>query len=95
LPHKITAQIDKTILEQLFKELGIWKRICDGTFSTSYLSPSPSGTYPLGTCRILLHFDKDHKHLATTHRIMNEKTAEIYHWDAKGFLLDDVWLWRQ
>lgn len=94
MSRKITAGISISILNQLFNDLGIWTKICDGTLTTFPLSPVPSSSYPGCTSRILLHFDGTGKHIATTHRIMDEKTLKIYHWDAKGLQLNEVWLWR-
>jgi hypothetical protein len=93
LRHKLRAEKDSLVIQKYFVDLGIWDNINDGTLSTFPLEGSPSKTYPGGTSRILLHYDANNNHLATTHRITDEKTGHIFHWDAKGLLKDGVWLW--
>ncbi len=93
LHHKFRTEEKSSIIEKHFVNLGIWDKIKDGTLRTQYLDGSPSRTYLGGTSRILLHYDSNGNHLATTHRIVDEKTGRIFHWDAKGLLKDGVWLW--
>lgn len=94
MSRRITAQVSAQVLQQLFKEYGIWRKIRGKTLTTVQLHPVPSVTFRNGTSRILLHFDANGKHVASTHRIMNEKTGAILHWDEKGMQLDDLWLER-
>ena len=88
------VEADADTLRRMFVQLDIWGRIQDGSQTTVLLSPSPSTAFKDGTSRILLHFDKGGKHVASTHRIMNEKTGQVLHWDEKGIQVGDVWLER-
>ena len=91
--HKVRAEEQSSVIDKYFTDLGLWDKIRDGTLKTNYLNGSPSKTYPSGTSRILLHYDANGNHIATTHRILDEKTGQIFHWDAKGLLKEGVWLW--
>jgi hypothetical protein len=95
LSRKVTVQVSDGVLKQLFKELCVWEKIHKGILTTIPLAPRQSTTYPDGISRILLHFDEKRNHIASTHRIMNETTGVILHWDEKGMKLNDVWLERQ
>lgn len=94
MSHKITARVDGDFLEYLFQEFGVWEKIHKTALTTIKLPAQPSVTYQHGVSRILLHFTANHKHVASTHRIMEEKTGHVFHWDAKGLQIGDVWLER-
>ncbi len=94
MSHKKVAEVDARTLHQMFVDLDIWRRIEEGSLTTSPLHPSPTTSYKSGTSRILLHFDKSGKHVASTHRIMNEKTGQVFHWDEKGIQAGDTWFER-
>lgn len=94
MSRRITAQVSAQVLQQMFKEYGIWSKIREKSLTTVQLHPVPSVTFRGGTSRILLHFDANGKHVASTHRIMNKNTGLVFHWDEKGMQLDDVWLER-
>jgi len=74
----------------MFKDSNIWNTISNGSLSTKRLSGVPSVTYRNCTSRILLHFDSEGNLVASTHRIMNENTGRILHWDAKGIQAGDT-----
>ncbi len=94
MTRRKVVQTDPETLANMFKASNIWIRINDGSLITKKLAGVPSVTYKDCTSRILLHFDSDGNLVASTHRIMNEGTGRIFHWDAKGIQSGDTWYER-
>ena len=95
MPRKPSAEISRELLDVLFEEFDIWRKVRDGRLTSFPLVDKdvPSHHYPDALSRIVKHSLPNGKHVATSHRIEAVDGA-ILHEDAKDFHLQGVCLWR-
>lgn len=93
MPRRITAEVSREVLNYLFDELHIWKKIHNGRLTSKPIDCIPSYAWPNATAMIIKHFLPNGKHIATTHCVRDD-SSHVFHWDAKDLRLHDVLLWR-
>jgi len=78
----------------MFDKSNVWGRIRAGDLSSDIIKSKPSSTWPNATSQIIKHFTVDGKHVATTHRVVQDSDGRVLHWDAKDFRLKGICYWR-
>ena len=88
-----TVEVPRDFLEYMFKEFDIWENINNKHLKSKIVKEAPAKDYPNSTSEIIKHFKPGGKHVATTHRIRDNK-GSVLHWDAKDLRINDIKLWR-